>query len=163
MEIKDIKYEDKKTWKKYKKPIYVVLERTNIDTGISNGLEHWKFQDGERCFNQTTYLFKNGDLTGNRLKTNYLGLFTTEEEMMTCYNLFTQLGYEPSKQFEEKEEQTILVNGHITKELKEKLDTYCTATGKLQRDVITKAIEKYLDNKNEIIEEIQKLQKLLKD
>ena len=165
MQIKDIKYDDKSTWKKYKKPIYVVLERTNIETGIENGLEHWKFQDGEKCFNQTTHLFKNGDITGNKLKTNYLGIFTTEEEMLACFDLYKQIGHKVSIQFETpKEENTMIqVNTFITKELKDSLDTYCTSTGRLQKDVIVMAIEKYLDGKNQIIEEIQKLQKLLKD
>lgn len=162
MQIVDIKYEDKKTWNKYKNPIYVVLERTNIETGESNGIEHWKFQDGTKCFNQTIWLFKNGDMTGTKFKTSYHGIYTTEKEMLEHFNIMKDLGYKICNQFKEDKNITQILT-RVTVDLKNKLDKYCVATGKSQKDVIVCAIEQYLKNKNDIINEIQKLQELLKD
>lgn len=61
----------------------------------------------------------------------------------------------------EERSHKIFIGAKIPQSLKNKIDRYSDSTGKNQSKVIVEALEKYLNGKDKIIEQIKELQKLL--
>ena len=62
---------------------------------------------------------------------------------------------------EKEKEIPETIGAKIPRELKNRLDEYSLSTGKMQKDIIVEALDRFLQGKEEIIKEIRHLQKLL--